>query len=136
MSPEAGFRERPHTADWALEVWAPDAPALLAQAALGMIALMGIHTRSEPRILQTFDLTFIDLESLLVGFLSEVLYLIHRDGVSFDQFDLYIAENRLQASVRGQPIDHLAKEIKAVTYHNLRVIQTERGLEATLVFDV
>jgi transaldolase len=53
-------------------------------------------------------LTFADLESLLIGFLSEVLYLIQRDGIGFDQFDLHITENRLQAAVSGQPIDHLA----------------------------
>jgi SHS2 domain-containing protein len=136
MPPPAGFQERPHTADWALDVWAPDAPTLLAQAALGMAALMGIQTRSAPRVSRTFDLAFADLESLLVGFLTELLYLIDRDGVTFDQFDLHLTEGRLQATVSGQPIDQLAKEIKAVTYHNLRVLETERGLAATIVFDV
>ncbi len=136
MSSEAGFKERPHTADWALDVWAPDLPALLVQAALGMSALMGIHTRSAPRVAHTFDLAFLDRESLLVGFLSELLYLINQNGVSFDQFDLQLTEDRLQATVGGQPIDHLAKEIKAVTYHNLRIVEIGRGLEVTIVFDV
>jgi SHS2 domain-containing protein len=132
----AGFQERPHTADWALDVWAPDAPTLLVQSALGMTALMGIQTRSAQRVSRTFDLTFTDLENLLVGFLTELLYLIERDGVSFDQFDLHLADDRLRATVSGHPIDQLAKEIKAVTYHNLRVVETERGLETTIVFDV
>jgi SHS2 domain-containing protein len=136
MSPPAGFQERPHTADWALDVWAPDAPTLLAQAALGMAALMGIQTRSEPRVARTFDLALVDLESLLVDFLTELLYLIDRDSVSFDQFDLQLSTDQLHAAVSGQPIDQLAKEIKAVTYHNLRVLETERGLVATIVFDV
>ena len=131
-----GFQERPHTADWALEVWAPDPPTLLTQAALGMKALMGVHTRSAPRVSQSFNLHFADLESLLIGFLSEVLYLLQRDGISFDQFDLHITADQLHATISGQPIDHLAKEIKAVTYHDLRVVQTERGLEVTIVFDV
>jgi SHS2 domain-containing protein len=136
MLPPAGFQERPHTADWALDVWAPDAPTLLVQAAFGMTALMGVQVASAPRVTCTFDLAFVDLESLLVGFLTELLYLIDRDGVSFDQFDLRLTENQLHAAVSGQPIDHLAKEIKAVTYHNLRVVETKRGLEATIVFDV
>ena len=37
----AGFREKEHTADWELDVWAPDLPALLDQAARGMYWLMG-----------------------------------------------------------------------------------------------
>ena len=136
LSRPAGFRERPHTADWALEVWAPDVSTLLAQAALGMFSLMGIQTRSAARIPQEFDLAFADLENLLVGFLAELLYLSNRDGISFDQFDLRLADDRLHAAVSGQPIEHLAKEIKAVTYHNLRVLETGRGLEVTIVFDV
>lgn len=136
MSLLAGFRERPHTADWALDVWAPDAPTLLTQAALGMTALMGIHTRAAPCVSQEFDLRFVDLESLLVGFLSELLYLSARDGLSFDQFDLTLTADRLHAVVHGQPIAQLAKEIKAVTYHNLRIVETGRGLETTIVFDV
>ena len=134
--PLAGFTERPHTADWALDVWAPDLPTLLTQAGLGMITLMGLHTRSAPRVSQVFELTFVDRESLLIGFLSEVLYLMQRDGVGFDQFELTLTADQLHAAISGQPIDQLAKEIKAVTYHNLRVIETERGLEATIVFDV
>ncbi|MFC2053874.1 archease, partial [Chloroflexota bacterium] len=31
----AGFREIEHTADWELEVWAPDILELLKQAAIG-----------------------------------------------------------------------------------------------------
>ena len=136
MSQPAGFQERAHTADWALDVWAPDLPTLLKQAARGMTALMGLHTRSAPRVSHAFDLPFADRESLLVGFLSELLYLSARDGLGFDQFDLTLTADQLHAVVGGQPIDHLAKEIKAVTYHNLRVVETARGLEATIVFDV
>jgi SHS2 domain-containing protein len=132
----AGFTELPHTADWALAVWAPEVPALLTQAALGMAALMGLQARSAPRVSQSFDLAFADLESLLIGFLSELLYLIQRDGVSYDQFDLTLTADQLHAIVSGRPIDRLAKEIKAVTYHDLRVVETDRGLEATIVFDV
>jgi len=30
----------------------------------------------------------------------------------------------------------MEKHIKAVTYHNLEIVQTARGLTATIVFDV
>jgi SHS2 domain-containing protein len=42
----------------------------------------------------------------------------------------------LQATVSGSPITTPAKEIKAVTYHNLKVRRTQRGLATTIVFDV
>jgi SHS2 domain-containing protein len=40
------------------------------------------------------------------------------------------------AEVEGAPVAAIARDIKAVTYHNLVVRETERGLEATIVFDV
>jgi SHS2 domain-containing protein len=40
----AGYREREHTADWELEVWAPDLPRLLEQAARGMYRLAGLRS--------------------------------------------------------------------------------------------
>jgi SHS2 domain-containing protein len=38
--------------------------------------------------------------------------------------------------MEGGPVDRVDKAIKAVTYHNLRIARTDRGLEATIVFDV
>ena len=39
---ESGFLELPHTADWAVRVWAADLPALFAAAANGMNSLAGV----------------------------------------------------------------------------------------------
>ncbi len=134
--PPSGYQEQPHTADWALTVWSPDVVGLLQQAARGMYALMHAHLQTEPRETYRFEAAAPDRETLLVTFLSELLYFTQRDEVAFDRFDLSYDGERLSAEVEGAPIESLAKEIKAVTYHNLIVRETERGLEATLVFDV
>jgi SHS2 domain-containing protein len=131
-----GFQEQPHTADWALEVWAPDLVGLLQQAARGMYALMHTHLQPEPRAAYRFEIAAPDQETLLVTFLSELLYFTQRDEVGFDIFDLTLQVDRLVAAIEGAPIESIAKEIKAVTFHNLTVRKTERGLEATIVFDV
>lgn len=131
-----GFQERPHTADWALDVWAPDLIGLLQQAARGMYALMHARQQAEPRESYRFEIAVPDREALLVTFLSELLYFTQRDDVSFDRFELTLDGERLIAEVEGAPIESVAKEIKAVTYHNLAVRDTARGVEATIVFDV
>jgi SHS2 domain-containing protein len=135
-SAAGGFQEQPHTADWALDVWAPDLIGLLQQAAVGMYALMHARPQAEPRETYRFEMTALDRETLLVTFLSELLYFTQRDDVAFDQFDLVQVGERLMAEVEGAPIESIAKEIKAVTYHNLAVRETARGLETTIVFDV
>ena len=132
----AGYQESAHTADWALTIWAPDFSGLLQQGARGMYALMHAQRQTEPREVYRFEIAAPDRETLLVTFLSELLYFTQRDGVAFDQFDLVQDGERLLAEVEGAPIESIAKEIKAVTYHNLAVRETARGLETTIVFDV
>jgi SHS2 domain-containing protein len=131
-----GFREHPHTADWALDVWSSNLIGLLQQAARGMYALMQTKLTDEPREAYRFEINAPDREVVLVTFLSELLYFTQRDDVGFDQFELAWDDQRLLAAVEGAPLESIAKEIKAVTYHNLVVQETERGLEATIVFDV
>jgi SHS2 domain-containing protein len=132
----AGFREVEHTADWELEVWAPDLPGLLEQAARGMYALTGARLKSAPRFTRTIELQAYDRESLLVAFLDELLFFAEVEGLGFDTFEISVAQNSLRAQVDGAPLQSQSKEIKAVTYHGLAVGETERGLAANIVFDV
>jgi SHS2 domain-containing protein len=132
----AGFREIEHTADWELEVWAPDLPGLLEQAARGMYSLAEVQLKDGPRQKHSLVIEANDRESLLVSFLSEILYYGERQGLGFDAFDLDWDGNRLRANLDGVPIRSIAKEIKAVTWHNLQVKMGEKGLETRLVFDV
>lgn len=146
MNDNAGFREHAHTADWELEVWAADLPGLLEQAARGMYALSGTRLKTAPRQARRLSVDGLDAESLLVRFLSELLWLGEKENVAFDFYDLPVSGEagvidlhkrlHLDAQLEGAGIAGLAKEIKAVTYHNLAVQQTGNGLEARIVFDV
>ena len=135
----AGYREREHTADWELEVWGPDMHALLEQAARGMYALSGVRLWAFPRVSREIALEAADRESLLVAFLSELLYLTEEERIGFDRFDLDVSEGRdlrLRAILEGAEIESQSKEIKAVTYHNLKILEQGRKLKARIVFDV
>jgi SHS2 domain-containing protein len=135
--PNAGFREIEHTADWELEVWAPDFIALLEQAARGMYELSG--TRLQTIVKQQvceLSLPAGDPEQLLVSFLSELLWLGEREGLAFDHYYLELVNDQLLARVEGAPIAAQAKEIKAVTFHNLAIQHSETGLKVNIVFDV
>lgn len=136
MQIQSGYREIEHTADWELEVWAPDLTGLLEQAARGMYALTGTKLRAGPRIERRIELDMIDEESLLVGFLSELLYIGEMEGLGFDRFHLRLDGSRLDARLDGAPLESMSKEIKAVTYHNLRIEKSQEGLRARVVFDV
>lgn len=134
--PQAGYREIEHTADWQLEVWAPNLPLLFEQAALGMYVLSGTQLQSQPRVSEELKLTAPDNEGLLVEFLSELLFLSESQGLAFDCIKLQIESQKLYAKISGAPIKLQSKEIKAVTFHNLEIKEGPRGLEVSIVFDV
>lgn len=132
------FEEIEHTADWALRVRGHDLRELLVNAARGMSRLLVsdltvISTDVERR----FELDAFDAESLLVEWLSELAYWAEAEMLVFREFDLrQVTPTHLEAVVRGGRAPNLQKQIKAVTYHNLEIIATDNGLEATVVFDV
>ena len=131
-----GFEEVSHTADWSARIWAEDLPTLFTEAARAMNSLSGTVADSGPRLKRTFETEGPDAESLLVAFLSEVLYYQEQEGLAFDTFDLRVASQWLKAEMEGAQIAASEKAIKAVTYHNLKIEKTNRGLETTIVFDV
>lgn len=132
----SGYLELPHTADWALQVWGPDEAALLAAAAAGMYDLMGATLQPGSGRVRRLQVDAPDAESRLVTFLSELLYLGEQEGLAFDRVAVTVRGERVIAALEGAPLLSVAKEIKAVTYHNLVIRQGPRGLETVIVFDV
>jgi SHS2 domain-containing protein len=136
MVQTAGFHELQHTADWEIEAWAPDLPKLFEQAAIGMYAMSGTNLYPEPRITRKLELDAEDAESLLVKFLTELLFMGEQYGLAFDVFELQIDGSSLHARLHGAPMTEQTKEIKAVTYHKLAIQPDPRGLVVRIVFDV
>lgn len=134
--PPAGFREVEHTADWELQVWAQDLPGLLREAAAGMYALTGARLEAGERVVRQLEFPAGDPESLLVAFLSELLYFGEVQGLGFDDFEITLEGERVRIQMRGAPVASQSRHIKAVTWHNLKVDQGPQGLEASLVLDV
>jgi SHS2 domain-containing protein len=136
MNDAVGYREVEHTADWELHVWAPDLTALLDAAAQGMYALSHTKLAADPEEKREFELPFSDRESLLVDFLSELLFFGEDEGVAFDRYQFELNGSILKVQASGAPIQEQVKEIKAVTYHGLNIRESKLGLEVNIVFDV
>jgi SHS2 domain-containing protein len=133
--PPAGFEEFPHTADIALRVWGPDNETLFTQAALGLNAIAGVRTGTQ-RVVRRISLHQTDLASLLVAFLSELVFLQENEHLAFHKSDLEVSAQNVSGTLQGADILSLERPIKAVTFHNLQILNTERGLEVEVIFDV
>lgn len=127
-----------HTADWAVRVRGRDLPALLLNAARAMNSLLVANVAEVPvQEEQRLTVDAFDRESMLVEWLSELAFLAERDGFIGREFALEkVSPELVVATVRGGRAPELQKHIKAVTYHNLEVVESADGLEATVVFDV
>jgi len=132
----SGYEEVDHIADLALHVWGSDFEALLREAACGMYALMNIEPNLKVQISAAFYVPQGSAEMMLVDFLSELLYLTEENRELFTQFNISIEEENLLIRASGHPISSIKRVIKAVTYHNLNLIHTDNGVEATITFDV
>ena len=131
------FEEIEHTADWAYRVKGENLAQLFIQAALGLYSLVGMQLVPGERIMRSLQLKAIDRESLLVAWLNELLYLHESESLGFEQIEIqHLDETTIKAKVAGAPTQQWLKDIKAVTYHNLAIRETESGLEVTLVLDV
>jgi SHS2 domain-containing protein len=133
------FEEIEHTADIAIRVWGRDLAELFANGAYGMACQLADPDAVERTTEHSIELEAYDVETLLVSWLGELLYLGEREECVFTDFDmLEVTPTRLRAVARGGPVP--AKEhqshIKAATFNELEIVHTDAGYETTVVFDV
>jgi SHS2 domain-containing protein len=131
-----GYEEVDHTADIALRVWGKDLQTFLEQAAEGMYDLVGIEFAPDSSIDITFDLQQGPSETILVDFLSELLYLLEERAQVFHTFSFDIGTDQISIRAICSKVLSIDRHIKAVTFHNLNIEKTAKGLEATITFDV
>jgi len=130
-----GFEEIPHTADVSLIVTGTTLEDLFVHSAEGMYQIMGILVDNGPEKTIHLDIEEHDLESLLVSFLSELIYLTEQQIVAC-KMSLTIHDLRLSGVLVTVSMLERQIEIKAVTYNNLRIHRYDNQYETQLVFDI
>ena len=132
-----------HTADVGLRVEASSIEELFVEAARGLFALTVENPEAiEPRRTVTIELESENLEGLFVDWLRELIYRFETEHLLLRDFriELSAGNRRLRAECTGELADwtrHLPdNELKAVTYHGLRVEQTPNGWEAEVILDI
>ncbi|MDH3284590.1 MAG: archease [Acidobacteriota bacterium] len=135
-----------HTADTGIVVRGRDLPELFESAAAAMFDVMVDLARVSPRLPpERVALAGVaDPELLLVAWLGELLSRAmarNRLYCEFEILELTGAPDgwRLAARVAGAPFEEYQEvfktELKAVTYHDLRVRKEEGAYVARVVFD-
>jgi SHS2 domain-containing protein len=130
-----------HTADIGFRARGRTLAEVFAQAAEALAAIALELDNVRPEQAWPVSATGEDLESLLVNWLSEVLYLI--DGKQFAPRRFSVREltaNAVKGEASGEPRDparHRAKlVVKGVTYHQLGIRKDDRGWSAEVYLDI
>lgn len=142
MSPEKyHYRSFGTTADMGLSISAGRLPELFAGAGMALYSSMcdrrKIRNAGERRIRVTAD----GLESLMVAWLNELIYIFDTEGFLARRCFVSIEGNRaLDAVLQGENFDRRRHELstifKAATYHKLSVRKKMGRWHARIVMDV
>ncbi|WP_276301799.1 archease [Halorussus lipolyticus] len=135
------YELRDHTADVAVEVTGPTLESVFAGAGDGLAGAMCDEIPESVGDRFDFEVRAEAREALLFDYLDQLIY--ERDVRSVLPVDNEVeireegGEWVLEASARGVPLaDVSAREIKAVTYSEMALEETDSGWRAYVVFDV
>jgi len=130
-----GYEFFSHTADLGIRVRAATLEDLFAEAGKGLFAAIVARLESvEPKEKKDVQLEADRLDDLLYDWLSHLLYLFDAYRMVFSDFAIRIRHSEkyaLEGVAMGEPLNlqkhELQFEVKAVTYHRLRVEQVGDG---------
>ena len=127
-----------HPADIKIRSFGKSLPELFSNSALGMMAfLYGKDIEKiEVTEVKKIEIQADDLESLLVDWLSELLYLSNTTYRAYTKYDFKkLNKKELLAEVSSARAE-AQDDIKAVTYHDLSIKKNKAVYEAVIVYDI
>lgn len=130
-----------HTADLGLRARAADLNTLFAEAATCLFsAVVDDLSTVRPDAAVSIEVTGNDREYLLFDWLKELLYRFDAGHMVFRRFEVRVRDDGLSATAWGEPFDpdrhELGHEVKAITYHELKVEPTDDGWLAEVIVDI
>lgn len=142
MGASSGFEFFEHTADIGIRAWGPDMASALTQASRALMQLLtGGDFASLGRAQFTVELQAAGVEDLVVAWLQELLVRFELEQLVPETCVFHeLTPLHLRATVEAQRCDtargRLGHEVKAVTYHQLRVAQGPDGCRLDMIVDV
>lgn len=130
-----------HTADIGIDVFGDTLQDLFSNAGFALFDIITDLSTVECKVKHSLNIIGVDKEQLLVNWLSELLFLHDVKNLLFKNFCVnQLSDYQLNADVSGEVFDekrHIIKtEVKAVTYHNLSIIQKDQQWKARIIFDL
>ncbi|MCM8787515.1 MAG: archease [Candidatus Omnitrophica bacterium] len=131
------YKTLEHTADVGIKVFGKTIKELFKNSAFALFDFL-IDVKVKAIKKKKIKLSAQNLEDLLVGWLNELIFLFFTYQFVPIKYLISIRQNKLEAEIYGQNLKNVKvnTEIKAATYHNLKIKKNKEGFEANIIFDV
>jgi SHS2 domain-containing protein len=137
------FEYLEHTADLQFMSYGSTLGECFRNAARAMFSTIVAPETIDDKITRKIELHEKDLQTLLHNWLAELLFLFESDLVVFNDFDLKVEWDNgynLEAVAKGDEIYHnkhqIETDIKAVTYHDMRIEKKDGVWTAKVLCDI
>jgi SHS2 domain-containing protein len=136
-----GYKILDHKADLKMQFFGKTKEELFSNAAVGLGRQLLSEKDAEQIELETageeINLRAKNLESLLVDWLNEILARSDLNEKIYLNFEIdFLTDTSLEARIQGMKAAEKKIEIKAATYHDLKIEQLKNGWQATVIFDI
>ena len=130
-----------HTADIGLKAYGKDLKELFVNVAYGMFDILADLKNVRLKESINIKVKAPNIEELFLSWLSELLYQYNSKRIIFKKFSIdKLSQNSTTAKVKGEKLNlkrhRLKTEIKAVTYHELKVRKVKNIWQGQVIFDV
>lgn len=133
------YEEIPHTADVKIRARGSTLADLFSDLCNALMQVMYGPSRGIT-LSKEISLSSQDTESLLLDFLSEVLFISEVEGIVFATATVDIDHQNLHAVLKGEPFDITKHSggtgVKGISYTGLSISHDANGYMAEVIFDV
>jgi SHS2 domain-containing protein len=138
---EKGFRILEHPSDVGIEAFGRNLKDAFESAALGLTSIIVEAASVDPLSQRVVTLKGTDSENLLVRWLSEIIYLYDGEDFLISSVQIMrLVHNELEATLAGEKLiegkHKLKMDVKAITYHQLKVDETHEGVYLRVFLDI
>lgn len=132
------FRQVDHAADLAINISASSLEDLFIEAVNALHKVMNVALAPASTLQhRSIELSAPDTETLLVDWLHEFLFIIETEELAAMDWQISsISSTSICCSSNFVNLESLDFLVKAVTFHNLRIVESDEGYQTEIVFDV
>jgi SHS2 domain-containing protein len=135
------FRFLNHTGDLGIEIYGETLEGLFENAGQAFFHVITDPSRVREAVEKRIILDYDNLETLMVDWLSQLLYLHDVEGLLLRRFEVSdLGNGRFEARIWGEGFCDgrhvIRREVKAVTFHQLEVKQEQGRWRARVILDL